>query len=169
MKKLALFILGLLLFLNNGHSQKQQVKLKNPTVYEVGMKNDSLVFSTSEINLEVAEWVFDSCNYYANSFEFQFEIRNDTKKPIICNKELYYWNDSGLYYYGTLRSEPISIAPGKTEKIMFHVMPYHKRKASQKTEFVIMHPDKSILVPLSFKFECTSVKPCEKPIPNNPN
>ena len=159
MKKLALLLIGLL-FLHLGFSQKQQVKLKNPIVYQVDYKNDSLIFLPSEINLEVAEWAFDSCNYYDNSFELQFEIKNNTKAPVLCNKVMDCWNDSGLSNYSTLRGEPITILPGKTGKITIRVMPYQKRRMSPSTQFVIFQSDKSLIIPLRLKFECTSVKHC---------
>lgn len=167
MKKLTLVILAFL-FLHHGFSQKQTVKLKNPIVYQLDYKNDSLLFLPSGINLEVAEWVFDSCNYYSNSFEFQFEIRNNTKKPVLCNKEMDCWNDSGLSNYSTLKGEPITILPGKTGKITVHVMPYQKRRMSPSTQFVIFQSDKSIIVPVQLKFAYTRIKPCDRPASTEP-
>lgn len=157
MKQLLLLLLFSLLFV---YARAQDtVPLKNPTVFTIGGEAGHLYCLQQNMEMEVAEWAYDSCNFYQNRFNVYFEVHNASTEKLILRTYYIIWYDAS----GDIRPSGSNIhvlEPGKTTTIKIEVIPYHRWKMNSWGQFSVNTDQGELLIPMRLKTQCTSKKCC---------
>lgn len=131
-------------------SQGTERIIDSKKIIVVSERHDSLFCDTDLLNFEVSDFVFDSCNFYANKFSVTFRVHNQTKQALHVPHEYKSWYDnSQLRSSG---SDSRFIQPGEQAVITLKCIPYHRPRMTSYGEFLLYFKGQEFRFPMVLKY-----------------